>query len=587
VAKSSVAISSELEAGVPQAEQKRPVAGTSVPQDEQAGMNFPDTVYRVRNKNVSGNAGRTLRCITIPTMSPLLRRWLADPLVLLCLAAGLLAFVVQSGELGTADTMHRLQTTHWLWTSEPQVFPNEYPEFGLHGRGGRLYSWYGIGQSLLMLPADLAGTWIAHWQVFSDYGDDPAVRSIVVSYGTGILVNVLTALVGFRLLCQLRFSVRESVLGVLALMLCTTHLHYTQNMMENNYIMLLTLTGLSFQYAWLRTGSTRALLFGCAALGLNLLTRLTTGLDLVAGSVFLFLVLWFEQVRGRELWRRFVAYCKVAAPVYAFFLLVDRLYQFYRFGSFTNTYVSLFAKEQRLQDPTLPPNFPWSTPFHEGFLGALFKPEKSIFLFDPLLVLAIVLLAILWERLSPEIRAYCVASLFLLLAYISFYARYTYWAGDFAWGDRYVSTSVELAALLAVPLLLRYRENVSAWIWRGGNALIVGSLIIQLVSLAFWLPLEIYQMETLGHPTFVIALRCKNIVAFALGKMDAWGLDTEAMHWDAWDYVHITTWNFLPFLLRRVGAAPGWVVKMAFAVWGAGIAALLLACKRLLRVVEW
>jgi hypothetical protein len=40
VAKSSVAISSELEAGVPQAEQKRPAAGMSVPQAEQAGMNF-------------------------------------------------------------------------------------------------------------------------------------------------------------------------------------------------------------------------------------------------------------------------------------------------------------------------------------------------------------------------------------------------------------------------------------------------------------------------------------------------------------------------------------------------------------------
>src|SRR6201997_5161949 len=74
--------------------------------------------------------------------------------------------------------------------------------------------------------------------------------------------------------------------------------------------------------------------------------------------------------------------------------------QFYRFGSFTNTYVSLFAQEQRLQDPTLPANFPWSTPFHEGFLGPLFKPEKSIFLFDPLLVLALILSAILWKRLA-------------------------------------------------------------------------------------------------------------------------------------------------------------------------------------------
>jgi hypothetical protein len=515
-----------------------------------------------------------------------MRGWLGDPVVLLCLAAGLLAFVVQSGELGTSDTTHRLQTTHWLWTSQPQVFPNEYPEFGLHGRGGRLYSWYGIGQSLLMLPADLAGTWIAHWKIFSEYGDDPAVRSIVVSYGTGILVNVLTALLGFRLLRQLRFGVREAVLGVLVLLLCTTHLHYTQNMMENNYIMLLTLAGFSFQYEWLRTGSRRALFWGCAALGLNLLTRLTTGLDLIAAGFFVLLVLWFERVRGRELWQRLLDYCKVAAPVYAFFLLLDRLYQFYRFGSFTNTYVSLFAKEQRLMDPTLPAGFPWSTPFYEGLLGPLFKPEKSIFLFDPLLLLAIVLLVALWKRLSPEIRAYGMASLLLLLGYICFYAKYTYWAGDFAWGDRYVSTSVELAALLAVPLLLRYRADVGVWAWRGGIAIIAVSLVIQLASLAFWLPLEIYQMETMGHPTFVIALRFENIAAFALGKMQAWGLNNESMTQDPWDYVHITTWNFLPFLLRRVGAAPGWVVDMAFAVWLAAIAKLTWVLRLLRRAMQ-
>jgi hypothetical protein len=94
-------------------------------------------------------------------------------------------------------------------------------------------------------------------------------------------------------------------------------------------------------------------------------------------------------------------------------------------------------------------------------------------------------------------------------------------------------------------------------------------------------------MEDLGHPTFVIALRLKNIAAFALGKMDAWGLDTDAMHWDAWDYVHITTWNLLPFLLKRVGEAPKWVVEAAFAAWGAAIAGLLLCLTRLRRVVEW
>ena len=502
------------------------------------------------------------------------QRWLRDPLFLLCVAAGLLAFAVQSGELGSADTTHRLQATHWLWTSQPQVFPNEYPEFGLHGRGGKLYSWYGIGQSLLMLPADLLGTWISHWKIFSDYEDDPAIRSIVVSYSTNILVNVLTAIIVFRFLRQLAFSVKESVAGVLALLFCTTHLHYTQNMMENNYIMLLTMTGFSFQYEWLITGSRRPLLIGSGALALNLLTRLTTGLDLISVAVFLLVLLWFQRTSPERLWQRFVEYAKVAAPVYAFFLLLDRLYQFYRFGSFTNTYVSIFAKEQRLQDPTLPANFPWTTPFHVGVLGALFQPEKSIFLFDPLLVLALVLFALLWKRMSAEMRAYAVASLFLLVIYISFYARYAFWAGDFAWGDRYVSTAVEGVALLAVPLLLRYRENLSHLIRTFAIVLIAVSFVIQVASLAFWMPIEIYQMEEFGHPTFVIALRFKNIVAFALGKMSAWRLNTDSMTYDPWDYQHITTWNFLPFLLRRVGAAPKWVVDVAFAVWIASLGAL-------------
>jgi hypothetical protein len=508
-------------------------------------------------------------------------RWLRDPLFLLCLVAGMLAFVVQSGELGTADTTHRLQTAHWLWTSQPQVFPNEYPEFGLHGRGGRLYSWYGIGQSLLMLPSDLIATWISHWHVFSEYEDDPAVRSIIVSYSTNILVTVLTAMIAFRLLRQLRFSVNETVLGVLALLFCTTHLHYTQNMQENNYIMLLTLAGFSFQYEWLRTDNVLALWVGSAGLGLNLLTRITTGIDVIACGIFLLAVLWFEHVRGGELWRRILAYCKVTAPVYAFFFTIDRIYNFYRFGTWTGTYIPIFARESRAQDPTLPWNFPWSTPFHEGVLGALFKPEKSIFLFDPLLILILSLLVLLWKRLSPEVRAYAVASLFLLAAYISFYARYTYWAGDFSWGDRYVSTAVEMVALLAVPLLLRYRESLSNVVWKGGLVLVALSLAIQIASLAFWLPLEIYQMEDLGHPRFVIAMRFKNIVAFALGKMDAWGLNTDAMGYDHWDYVHITTWNFLPFLLRRVGEAPKWVVDMAFGVWIASLGSLLAAGMRL------
>jgi hypothetical protein len=504
-----------------------------------------------------------------------LRQWSSDPLVLLVLVAGLSAFVIQSGELGTSDTTHRLQTAHSIWTSEPEVLPQEYPEFGLHGRGGKPHGWYGMGQSLLMLPADIVSSYIERLSIFEDYdGTDPAVRSIIVSYSTNILINVLTALICFRLLQQFGFTVRESVLGVLALLFCTTHLHYTQNMMENNYIMLLTLTGFSYQYEWLRTGSSRPLAFGSAALGLNLLTRLTTGLDLIAGGIFILLLIWFE--RQTKDWRKLLwTYIKLATPIYTFFFLIDRVYQYIRFGSFFNTYVSVFSREYRQLDPSLPPNFPWTTPFHVGMISPLITPEKSIFLFDPLVVLTLLIVIFLWKRLRPDTRAYVVAALFLVFSYIAFYARYFVWAGDMAWGDRYVSTAVQMAAFISVPLLLRHRMELGKWLWKFGGVLIAISFAVQVASLAFWLPLEIYQMETLGHPTFVILLRFKNIVAFALGRMEQWGLNTPSMTQDPWDYVHITTWNFLPFLLRRVGEAPAWVIRVAFVLWYAAIAGLI------------
>jgi hypothetical protein len=516
-----------------------------------------------------------------------IRRWFRDPVFLLALAAGLIAFVAQSGELGTSDTQYRLQATHALWTSDPAVSSNDYPSFGVRGRGGKLQSWFGIGQSLLMLPSDVIGTWIENLPAFANYyGTDPTVRNIFVSFTVNIFLTVLTALVCFRFLKLLRFTVAESVAGTLALLLLTTHLHYTQNMEENNYICLLTLAGFCFQYEWVRTGSRRALAIGSAAFGLNLLTRLTTGLDLVAGSLFILFVLYFESSSRRMLWDRCRAYATVAFPIYLLFGILDRLYQFYRFGSFFNTYIGLVTIEQKMRDPSLPANYPFETPFHVGFFGALFAPEKSIFLFDPLLALTILLAILFWKRFSGPVKAYTITGFLLLLAYISFYARYTVWAGDFAWGDRYVSTAAELAALLSVPLLLRHRHDLAnrglaRFVWIAGFAIILYSAVAQFASLAFWLSLEEYQLETLGHPTFIVGLRLQNIAAFALGKMDAWGLSNHAMTEDSWDYAHMTTWNFLPFLLQRVGETPAWVVNLLYVLWTAAVAALAATLWRL------
>ena len=286
-----------------------------------------------------------------------------------------------------------------------------------------------------------------------------------------------------------------------------------------------------------------------------------------------------------DLWKRFREYAPTAFPIYAVFLLIDRLYQYHRFGSFFNTYVSVVTQQAREMNPSLPANYPFEVPFHVGFFGALFAPEKSIFLFDPLLILTLLVVIVSWNRFSAAIKAYLTSSALLLFLYISFYARYTVWSGDSAWGDRYVSSAAQLAAFVSVPVWLRYRREIGNAVWRVGLALLAVSTAIQVASVMFWLSLELYQMTSLGHPTFVVWLRFRNIVAFALGKREAWGLTNEDMLTDPWDYVHITTWNFLPFVLRRVGEAPAWVVRVAFAVWMASLGATGWVLWRLRRVM--
>ena len=521
-------------------------------------------------------------------------------MALLVIAVALLTTMIQSGELGTADTTRRLQVTHSLWTGEPQVPRADYPDFGIPGRGGQLYAWYGIGQSLLMLPADVVGTAAAHapwWRGYQASGATPRIRAVVVSVSTNVLLNVLTALVALRFLELLGFSRVQSIAGVLALVGATTHLHYAQNMQENNFIFLLTLTGMWLQLRWAVASEPQALggerkwlWWGAGALGLNLLTRLTTALDAMGVAVFLLLYGAF----ARERWlcaRKVKEYLRTVLPVYAVFLSLDRLYQFVRFGSWTSTYMRLQAIEQRKWDATLPTNYPFSGHWfqggvHSGLLGPLFEPEKSVFVFDPLFGLALVLMVVLWRRMTPVLRAYAVAMLVLLAGYMVLYARYFAWAGDFAWGDRYISSVVEMFAMIAVPLLMRFRRELGRAVAMCGWCVVAASAAVQAASLAFWLPLEIYQIDAMRHDAWTVALRFRNIWALATGGPMPAGIDRPGAVGDAFDALHIRTWNFMPSLMRHVGVAPLWVVRLLDAVWAVMAVALVWVVVRMVRVLR-
>ena len=80
-------------------------------------------------------------------------------------------------------------------------------------------------------------------------------------------------------------------------------------------------------------------------------------------------------------------------------------------------------------------------------------------------------------------------------------------------------------------------------------------------------------METLGHPTFVVGLRFKNIVAVPLGKVDRWGLSNE----DTREVggIHSNTPYFLPFLLKKDGSVSNAAASGLIAAWLIALAALI------------
>jgi hypothetical protein len=167
-----------------------------------------------------------------------------------------------------------------------------------------------------------------------------------------------------------------------------------------------------------------------------------------------------------------------------------------------------------------------------------------------------------------------------------FYARYFAWAGDFAWGDRYISSVVELFAMLAVPLLMRYGRELGRVTTVCGWCVAAVSVAIQAASLAFWLPLEIYQIDAMGHDAWTVGLRFRNIWALATGRPLPAGIDLPGAVSDSFDALHVRTWNFMPALMRHVGVAPIWVVWLLDVVWVAMAVALVCVAVRTVRLLR-
>ncbi|MDQ3170221.1 MAG: hypothetical protein M3Q55_08805 [Acidobacteriota bacterium] len=430
---------------------------------------------------------------------------------LFAIGAVVTLLVLPAGGTPVSDTAQRLGVAHWLLTGSPPLDGvRTNAPWVLHDRHGRPTPWYGIGQSLVLMPADA--------MVTAAGARTPRLRFLAVEYLAFPVINGLLVAAAGALLAALGFAPYAAAAGAIALTFCSTLLWHFQNNQENPLQFLLVIVALIGVLRWTESGSRAWLVATGLCLGLDLLLRLPNIVDVaVVSSVPLLLT------RDRAKYLRDWGLC--AAPGIAAGMAVDRIYHFARFGEWTSNYMQMFGDLARQLELPVPAGFPLSNDFWVGIVGPFISLQASVFLFDPLLVVAAIAVVVWWKPLRPPVRLTAFAAAAGMLIVATGYARYYNWSGLASWGNRFLTTWVWMACLLAVPILLELnvRRRVIA-------ALAALAMSLQLCSLVFPAWLEEVQLGMqvpiragvisvpdgrLDH--FVIGQRVRNIVATASG----------------------------------------------------------------------
>jgi hypothetical protein len=118
------------------------------------------------------------------------------------------------------------------------------------------------------------------------------------------------------------------------------------------------------------------------------------------------------------------------------------LYNFHAYGSpFEFGYPAVAEGGKRLNS--------FETPLLTGLVGFLFSPGKSIFLFAPPVVVAMLGMRRLWKL----DRGLATVAGLSLPAYLLFYSRYSQWEGGYCVGPRYMVPALALLCLGLIPVI--------------------------------------------------------------------------------------------------------------------------------------
>lgn len=474
--------------------------------------------------------------------------------LLLFAATWLAAVAFEDGDLSSWDTANRLQVTRWIWTEAPQVVP-EQKWFGIRGKNGERYAWTGLGQSLWMLPSQVVASLLA-----PHVSDNPKFsqkfEEIFVTYTVFPLTSALAVMALFYLFVALGFCDRTAGLAAMAGFWGTSLFPYTQINQENSLIFLFSVLSFYFLLKAQQEGSNLWWYVGLgSAVGFNFLVRVTTVFD---AFCVLLLWLWIWPRPGSAGWKERTPGILLAGACALVFVMVERGYNFFRFGSWVNTYVDVM----KAQRPDVLPE----ASLAEGLPGLLWSIQSNVWQFDPLAAFVLLALPFLWGQLPTLRKKMAVITVLYVFFYIFFYASRPFFDGDSAWGSRYTTSPIILLGALGVAIVL---ESSNRWLKKAMIPVAVLAVLIQLSSTFFWYSLEeVQQKDHKGISKSMVVLRAQNIAAYWTGRWVKWDLLASK------DSERQRTPNYFPFLSAKYFPRPvvailtgGWALLLVLAIW--------------------
>ncbi len=334
----------------------------------------------------------------------------------------------------TSTLRHGLPDIDNMGASEA-LLPFEMSRMGSFGLDGAYYSKKGVTPSVALAPLVILA------EVF------PWLDTRATAMLFNPLVTALTALGLYLLVRCLNYRPRTAFILALIYGAATFAITYVKTLYGEPLAGLLLLIAVIAAYRYRTGGNVRLLALAGLCIGLM------AGVNLVYAAMLpVFGLFVFTPMMPKRDWRRLVAHgAAFALPALTVLVLLG-LYNWARFGNLLNTGYHFESGEG------------FNRPLLEGLYGLTIGPQRGLFWYNPVLLLAIPG----WWMLRRAASWLAWLTLALIMTGILLFANWWSWDGGVAWGPRFLLTITPLAALYLAPLI------ESAWERRGVAVALVG-----------------------------------------------------------------------------------------------------------------